>query len=462
MHFMSTLALRERLVMYMLLIVFGHVVFAAHYFANVGAIQFFCLSIVVTIAVFWPPYLFSPRSVLFGYYGVWYLLPLLFAEKYENITFQGGIITLGAWMLYTTLTTSAFTLFVAEQMIHRKRALALSQLELMVSVTAQCCQKKTKNLMILFLMGCLVAVAGLVQSTGGIQPWIDDPGQTFLRREGGGVFSILLMFSSMLFALVAGLLALNTRGIGVYIFASLVLIVISPFLGGKMQNFLSFFFLMAPKVFASRARGTLLVWVPFLFLITFFAGIYARNFTWITPGELIGYSLNYFNTFELLLISLRDFEPSWFSTVLLPFNKFLSPFGIREDVFYDMSAWLTSSYYPESWSIRATEQWPIETDLYMSFYFFFGLPFLVLFMLATQYVFSQAIFVRSLGWIFIACHMSFHLMSHLRGGLILWNDLYTYPAYLIAFLALRNIYVSEPKNSRQRHLMFSKVRIAPS
>ncbi|MDO8319265.1 hypothetical protein [Rhodoferax sp.] len=443
MHFIPDKTLKLRLIWSIFLIMFGHLLFAVHYFFNMDAVHFFCVSIICITVVFWPSYLFSPLSVLFGYYGLWYLLPLLFAEKYQNMDFPLETITLAAWMLFTTLTISAFTLFAAEQIIHRKVALELIDRPVGERLGPQHWLMNAKILMFLLLLVCLLAVVGLVRATGGIQPWIDDPGQTFLRREGGGVFSILLMFSSMLFALVAGHIAQNSRVISTYVFASLVLIALSPFLGGKMQNFLSFFFLMAPTVFESKPRSKLLIWTSVLFLVTFFAGIYARNFTWITPGELISYSLNYFSTFELLVISLKDFDPSWFNTVFLPFNKFLSPFGIREDVFYDMSAWLTSIYYPENWEIRATEQWPIETDLYMSFYFVFGLPFVVLYMLATQYAFSKAISVRSLGWIFVGCHMSFSLMSHLRGGLILWNDLYTYPAYLLALLALRNFYVPE-------------------
>jgi hypothetical protein len=460
MQFIQSQKLKWHLILSLFLVSFGHLLFASFYFLKIGVIDLFCISIVTTVVVFWPSYLFSPRSVLFGYYGLWYLVPLLFAEKYQSMVFPSESIALAAWMLYTTLTTSAFTLFAAERMFLGKHAVVLNSRLTREQFPSQDTRRKAKILMLLFLMGCLFAVLGLVQATGGIQPWIDDPGKTFLNREGGGVFSILLMFSSMLFALVAGHIGWTTRKVSVYLFASLLLIAISPFLGGKMQNFLSFFFLMAPAAFESKARGKLLIWVLALFITTFFAGIYARNFTWITPSELISYSLNYFNTFELLVISLRDFDPSWFSTVFLPFNKFLSPFGIRDDVFYDMSAWLTSIYYPESWAIRATEQWPIETDLYMSFYFVFGLPFLVLYMLISQYLFNKAVSMRSLGWIFVACHVSFNLMSHLRGGLILWNDLYTYPAYLVAFVMLRKIYVPAYQPKHKPRKIFSVFRVS--
>jgi len=41
--------------------------------------------------------------------------------------------------------------------------------------------------------------------------------------------------------------------------------------------------------------------------------------------------------------------------------------------------------------------------------------------------------------------MSFNLMSHLRGGLIIWNDFYTYPMYIVAYFLFRNIFV--PNNA---------------
>jgi len=422
----------------------GQVFFVAYYFFNLNSTSLFCLLMIATFLSYRPRYLFSPISVLYAYYALWYLLPLLFAERYRDLPYASRIVSLSAWMLYTTLTAGAISLALTETYLLNKKIFGTA-LRNLNSIVHKRGIQRARKIMLLSFMTCIFSLIGLVSVTGGIQPWIDEPGQTFLRREGGGLFSVLLIFGSMFYALAAGYLVKLKPSIWMTFSAIVFLFLISPFLGGKMQNFFSIFFFLAPSIFSSKARGAILFWMILLFVAIFFLGIYFRNLSWISVDDLIGYSLNYFNTFEMLIISVADFEPSWFSTVFLPFNKFLSPFGIREDVFYDMSAWLTSIYFPEDWAIRATQQWPIETDFYMSFYFIGGIPLLIAFMIFLQVNFSKAISTRSLAFLFIGCHMSFNLMSHLRGGLIIWNDFYTYPMYIVAYFLFRNIFV--PNNA---------------
>lgn len=418
----------------------GHLLIGSAYLMQLESVDLFCLLTVAMMTAAWPSHLFSPLMVIYGYYAVWYLIPLQFAEKYEVIRYAKSDVALATWMLFTTLWVSVLSVVTYDRYALRK----LARVPVLVEVPRHREFVKAKFYMLICLAVCLFAVAGLIQNSGGIQPWIDAPGKTFLTREGGGVYSILLIFGSMFFALTAGYLAKVRQRTSYYIVALAFLVFFSPFLGGKMQNFLSLFFLAAPAIYASKAKGAILLWMSILFVFTFLVGIYFRNLSWITPDQLLRYSLNYFNTFELLVISVQDFEPSWFSTVFLPFNKFLTPFGIKDDVFYDMSAWLTSIYFPESWAIRATEQWPIETDFYMSFYYLFGLPLLVVYVILLQYAFFNGLRTRSLGWVFISTHMSFNLMSHFRGGLILWNDLYTVPFYLLAYILFRSLVIPKP------------------
>lgn len=411
----------------------GHALFTGAYFLGYEIVNLFCLLTVGIMALVWPSHLFSPLTVIYGYYTVWYLIPLQFAEKYEVIQYANSDVVLATWMLFTTLWVSVLSIVLYDRYVVHKSAFV----HIIVQTPARNVLAQAKIYMWSCFGVCLFAIAGLIQNSGGIQPWIDAPGKTFLTREGGGVYSILLIFGSMLFALTAGYLAKEAKNILYYIFALVFLVFFSPFLGGKMQNFLSLFFLAAPTIYTSRAKGAILWWISILFIFTFLLGIYFRNLSWITWDQLLRYSLNYFNTFELLVISVQDFSPSWLSTVFLPFNKLLTPFGTKENIFYDMSAWLTSIYFPESWAIRATEQWPIETDFYLSFHYVFGLPLLAIYILILQYTFFTALHKRTLGWVFVSTHMSFNLMSHFRGGLILWNDLYTIPFYLVAILLLR-------------------------
>ncbi len=127
-------------------------------------------------------------------------------------------------------------------------------------------------------------------------------------------------------------------------------------------------------------------------------------------------------------------------TFLLPFNKLLSPVGIPDQPFYfDMNHWLTDLYYPEAWKIRATEQWPVETDLYLNFQFVYGLPLLFgyLFILAALHGHAQR--QDSLGAWFSAFVLTLFLVSHLRGSLINHTDFYMYPFVAAVYVLFRQV-----------------------
>jgi hypothetical protein len=110
-----------------------------------------------------------------------------------------------------------------------------------------------------------------------------------------------------------------------------------------------------------------------------------------------------------------------------------------------MNHYLTDTYFPMYWASRATEQWPVETDLYLNFKFFGGLPLIAIYLLIVGYIYGVATKVNSLGHWLVAFLMSVFMISHLRGSLINHTDFYMYPYFVMVFLLFRNVYFDEQK-----------------
>ena len=103
-----------------------------------------------------------------------------------------------------------------------------------------------------------------------------------------------------------------------------------------------------------------------------------------------------------------------------------------------MNHMLTDRYFPTAWEIRATEQWPVEADLYLNFYFFFGLPLVFIYTYIVGLIYGRAKTGDNLGLWTVAMLLTISLVSHLRGSLINHLDFYLYPMFFVIYVLLRN------------------------
>ena len=175
----------------------------------------------------------------------------------------------------------------------------------------------------------------------------------------------------------------------------------------------------------------------FYILVGFFF-LYLRNISWITLEDALPYALNYFTALRNLMLLIKDFEPGFIQTFFLPFNKFLTPFGLSDPgLYFDMNHMLTDKYFPSAWEIRATEQWPVEADLYLNFYFVFGLPLIFFYTFMVGYIYSKARCESNLGIWIVSILLTFSIVSHLRGSIYNHVDFYLYPMFYIIYIMLK-------------------------
>ena len=381
------------------------------------------------IVLNWPKRFLSPYSFLYGYYGVFFILAPMYAERYSGLL-SGKFYLLAFSMLFTVLTCAVLGLNFGQRIVAASSYFKNTRLNEVKN------NHKSGNLIFLYMASTFLIIL-IVLNSGGFDFWINKPGDAFLNRSGTGIYVVLSHFFSYLLAIFSGYYAFKNKNLYLLFLFLFWLIITSPVHGSKVQITIFLIIALLPWIRNVKPLSIMSIIISSFIIAIFFLGLYFRNISWIEFDTLIPYSLNYFSTLENLVISLRDFEPGFLTTFFLPFNKFSTIFGNPDMIYYDMNHYLTDIYLPSAWAIRATEQWPVETDLYLNFGFFGGLPLIFLYFSVIGFFYSKAIKSDGLGnWLIAVLFMVF-IITHLRGSLYNHVDFYFYPMMVVLFYLTR-------------------------
>lgn len=403
------------------------------YLLGVSSMAIFCILYAAVTLKFPPRNLVSPLTIIQAYYFVWFILAPAFAELHFQDDFADMPHYLAYGMLFLTYTTAVFGARSGEWAAFRSATesipvpLILSKRDIRLKMITG----------LLYVISTFLVVM-IVVSSWGFARWIEAPGDAFLNRGGSGVYVVLSHFTTFCLASLVGYRSYTSRRkLPLFLFI-VWLAVTSPVHGSKALISLFLILSLTPWLRNLKVVGlSSLVFVATLVFIFFF-GLYLRNISWITADEAIPYALNYFTTLRNLVMLIEDFKPDLLTTFFLPFNKFLTPFGLTDPTLYfDMNHMLTDKYFPTAWEIRATEQWPVEADLYLNFYFIFGLPLVFLYTYIVGRIYGQAKATNNLGRWIVAMLMSISIVSHLRGSIINHLDFYLYPMFFAIYVLLR-------------------------
>jgi hypothetical protein len=408
---------------------------ATGYMLGVSSMTVFFMLFATAVVIAPPYYAVSPLSIIHGYYFVWFLLAPAFSELQAEDKFSSGAHYAAYGMIFLTYVTAVVGARIGEKGVYRNWSPMPEQ--------GRWNERRSDFMLrgyILLLYGTsTLLVALIVVASGGFSHWAAAPGDAFLNRQGSGVYVVLSHFTTFCLAALVGYRAyVSNRKLPLIIFI-VWLAITSPVHGSKGLISLFLILSLTPwlrnlRFFSSSAMvfGAALVFI-------FFFGLYLRNISWITPAEAIPYALNYFTTLRNLVLLFDDFKPDFLLTFFLPFNKFLTPFGLSDpSLYYDMNHFLTDKYFPTAWEIRATEQWPVEADLYLNFYFIFGLPLVFFYTYIIGNIYGNARISNSLGAWILAMLLIVSMVSHLRGSLINHLDFYLYPMFFLIYTLLRS------------------------
>lgn len=414
--------------------VLGSTLIYGVYSLGLPTFPFFLALFGVTALIHRPRFALSPLTVLYLYYAAWFVAAPAFAEIYK------GDLGLPEYNLAFAFAYS--TLGLAAMAIQWGESIALRQPSLPSWFNRLPAAPSDKALYIIIaLLYALAsaAVAMIVLRSGGIERWMANPGAAFLARGGTGAFVILSHFSSLALAAISGYVAFRNRN---YWPVAIFLVWLSatfPVHGSKLQIALLITMVLSPWIFRAR----FLSWITAALVAgggaVFLGGMLLRHHNLLSSWEKVVSTLNYFTALENLAMSVRDLAPGFLQTFFMPFNKIGMLLGlVPADSYFDMNHYLTDLYYPGKWARRATEQWPVETDMYLNFFFVGGLPIVFLFFAAHGYLFGLAKRLNSMGSLFAVTMITIGMISHLRGSIYNHVDFYLYPYILLMFLLMLN------------------------
>lgn len=377
-----------------------------------------------------PKKLLSPRNMVFAYYMIFYFIGPMFGSKFKSYSFTSYEEKTSYLMIFVTYSICMIFLTLFENERQKSQEIYFI--------------KNKNNLnktLIISIIVEFIALFFYIKKTGGISTWISNSKLAFMMRGDYGAAIEYLVFTHSLF-LSTSLLSVilyNSKKKIKYLFIILSFILLYPFIGSKMKVIMLILILFGPIMLSKKTASKFTIMLLMISVFVFLIGIYQRNYTWMGSDQLIPYALNYFNTYEMLVILVRDFEPSFMKTFLLPLNKILMMFGTYVGLpFYDMSVWLTSIYFPSNLIYGGTQQWPIEADMYLSFYYFLGIPMLIIYLYLISYAYNRACH-NSYGWILIYIMEFSFMVSHLRGGILIWWYFYLIPFYILVIFIYRKI-----------------------
>ncbi|WP_130925962.1 hypothetical protein [Pseudomonas cedrina] len=302
---------------------------------------------------------------------------------------------------------------------------------------------------LLFAFAVLVILGStyFFQVTGGADAWFGNYSETYLgKKKGFGLLNFLLIMSSNFLAFVLGFYWRTQHRVSWFLVLSVIvaLIFCAYIQGVKSRIFYFAIFFSIPWLSAMRFTLKKGVFVFFGFVFAFSFAMYFRsNGFYSTPEMLLEYFLSYFNTIFLHDMILRDMPPDFFLTVSYPFNKWMTFVGVPSDEYlHDISRWLTSIYYPSQWfNESATQQWPIETELYLNYgsYVFWVVPIF----LYSLFICGLYALRYRLGPVFLFIFVSELLLflSMFRGSMLQWIELFNLVFYGVLLLCSRLLFI---------------------
>lgn len=414
--------------------ILGVAILTSGYFLGVSSMLVFSILYTLIVLAYPPRVLISPLTVIQAYYFIWFIFAPAFAELHAHENFADRTYYFAYGMLFLTYLTAVFGVVVGER-TGLKKSLCPRNPRIVSSRDT----RLALILSVLYATSTFLVIMIIVNS-GGFAYWFVAPGDAFLNRGGSGVYVVLSHFTTFCLAALVGYSAYISGQKYILLIFFIWLLITSPIHGSKALISLFLVLAMTPWLRNLKVVSlSSLIFVSALALI-FFSGLYLRNISWMSLDDAIPYALNYFTTLRNLITIIEDFNPNFLTTFFLPFNKFITPFGLSDSVqYYDMNHMLTDIYFPTAWEIRATEQWPVEADLYLNFYFFFGLPLVFIYTFIVGLIYGRARSGSILGLWIVAMLLTISLISHFRGSLINHLDFYLYPMYLVIYLLFRHI-----------------------
>jgi hypothetical protein len=282
-----------------------------------------------------------------------------------------------------------------------------------------------------------------MQSTAGIGAWITDYSFTYLtKREGHGLLNVIIIALGNVAVFLLGLEAWRAQRKWPIVLAAIVVMSALSYIGGVKSRFIFLLIVFLSPVFMTMEfRLRTLVALTVAFFVLLYVGTLIRTEGFYASAPFfLEMLIGYFNAFQLHDWIVTSREPGLFETVWQVFVKPMQFLGLASpDASFDISVMLTKEYFPQQWEEEhATQQWPLDTELYLNYYgvVLSWMPLLA-YSAALGWLYRNAVLRRNL-WLMPIFVMEFQrIFSTLRGTLIPWETPIYAAQYLLIYYLCR-------------------------
>lgn len=424
-----TLAISIAVLTYMFLLVGD-----SYYFSLV-----FAVSIFLVYAIMKPVHILNPANMVAAFSILFFSIPFIIDHLYSvfNIPYILPWGRLWDWQSLDSKTYGEalgifFLLFILFCVLNQDRE--------EISLPAYHVQT---SFLVLIVAITIFSVSLFIQKTGGMYSWLFNYKETYLLgRHGNGILNFFNIMMGSLSVFLLGLKYRESKGVQkffVFMISISLILVVAYIQGLKSRLLVLFIIFWSCALFSTRFTWPKIIISGILFVVLMFFLTYVRSDGFYSnPRVFLEYTMTYFNVYPLHDLIVKNGELSWFSTTNQLLAKPAEILGFAQNTEFDLNVMLTKEYFPNDWErMRATQQWPLITDMRFNYYGFWGswLPLLI-YVSFLVYLYKKAK-KGSAAFLFIFVLEFVRLFSVMRGTLIPWQVFVYIPMYLFSFIIVK-------------------------
>lgn len=443
-----------------ILVFFIFILFEVLIFLMPWGVIFLNLYIVFLLLLFRPSSMIHPSSMVFAYYFLWVILPstLDFIYQIFNISYILPWGRLWDWSdinyyVLLQIQINITTLILVFYFTIGKNRPKIFNINKQYIFNFS---KKIPNLFFMHVLSISISIFYIIQ-TGGFDVWINNYALAFLKnREGFGYLNILVTTIGYVTIFLSGIKNYGRNGNLFGIIYVIPTILILGFIGGfKSRIFILILIFFFPYLSELRVKLPRLLKYSILFFGVLYISTQVRSSGFYSGiPRYTEMMMSYFNAYPLHNIIVERENPSFMMT----FHHFIIKPGqylglFNDNAEYDISVMLTKELFPDMWAMfSATQQWPIETDMYYNFFGVIGQIFpMIIYACIISKIYKLGMNQGNIYFIIIYALEFIRIISTLRGTLIPWSLLILIVQYLFIFFAINIICHRAHKSVRKPH-----------
>lgn len=413
------------------------------------------LIIAMTYIAFRPLRVLHPNNMIFAFYGLYVILSstldlTLHLIDWDYVLPWGQQIfwnTFSRYVLFQAEFTFLILYFSFHFFARERRVSNIDPRPVVISASM------LRGLYIF----TFILVLWFIEATAGLDAWINDYSFTYLtKREGHGFLNVVTIAFGNIVVFLLGLRTFYAHDKFKLIVAALAVILALSYINGVKSRFIFLLIMYLSPYFMTMAfRAKYLVGFTAAFFVLLYLGTLVRTEGYYASAPFfLEMLVGYFNAFQLHDYIVTSRDPAFLQTVFQIFTKPMQFLGLLDaNANFDISVMLTKEFFPEQWdNEKATQQWPLDTELYLNYYGFYlsWLP-LICYAAFVSWLYRLAILRRSFALVPIFIMEFQRIFSTMRGTIVPWEVFIYIGQYAVIYVVCKMSISRLPRDASVRH-----------